>query len=351
MLMNHKLEGELNVWVSRVFLLLPLPRWGTAAAIGALLFVIGLIIAALTNLVSLYVSTRLFWLAAVGIAWVCWWLSWGCDTYPSLLASVAEAVHIDQETAKLVMREMRGMSSAVPHFSVGLGLTVGGIGLFYFVIAGLSADPSAVDILAVPRILPEPFYDGTRMIPKLALLAVYLLPGLLVVTTTVVLFIRNFKIMQLLAHRPLSIPYVLSLSCLDKVGSFHAKTATSWFGGIAIVILAAESHFTPLVTAVVVALSSLGFLVFFLPQYRWHLTLEEAKRRLLSTVGKALEVSDILAKPDVSDPRWLDQACNFVQLCELSTRFRTWTFDYQNVLLVFLAFAVPVASAVLRLAP
>lgn len=336
-------------WVTWLFGRIPLPRWLAAGLLGAAVFCIGLVVASCGGLVSLYVSTKLFWLAAVGVGWVSGWLAWGYATYPHLVGKILEVVDADVPTQKAVQKQLRGMASDRTLFLLAVLLCAAGMIFLHFVIRGLAADLSKPTVLGIPRILPEQFYDGQKVSVKLALLTLFLFPAGLVLVTAVNGFVRDFVVMKVLSKRAFRVPYLLALGRLDAIGSFHAKTATSYFGGVTLVVLAAESNFTPPIVGFIVALASLGFLVFFLPQEYWRQPLEEAKDSFLKVLVTALESDTLFQAVNPSDPTWLARAASAIQISEHCSHLRTRTFDLQNVLQVVLTFSVPVASAILRL--
>jgi len=341
-------EERLTVWVSNLFNLVPLPRPCTAVLFGIVLFAVGLVIAAATGLFYVYVSTRLFWFAAVGGGWVAGWLAWGSDTYPKLLSAIYDVVDVSRSTREYNAKAKQRMSSSITHFLIALALTTVGFVTLYFAIQGLTADPEAPAILGVPRVLPAVFYDGQKLLSKLGLLLCPLFVGSLVLVTAIDLFYWDLGIMARLSRERLVVPYLLSLPRLDDIGAFHAKTATSWFGGVAIVIIALELQFTPLAVALVVLLSSIGLVIFAAPQYYWHTKLKEEKQDLLKALALAIKEVETFSKPYPGDANWLEKMSVHLQVCNAAASLRTWTFESQNVLQVILAFSVPIVSAVLR---
>ena len=343
-------QNPLDIWLTTLFDKFPFRNANKAIAFGCFAFALGLLIASFSGLAHAYIFSQVFWLGGIGIAWVSGCVVWGCKEYPRLLATIAEAVAVDKETEQEVKKRLQVLKRTRSHLVPTIVLSVLAIIGFYFILARFCAFPTAQRVLGFPRaVFPEEFYTGGSLSVKLALVSFYISICVMLVITAINLFVSNLHIMYILSRNDFRVPFMQAIHLLQAVGTFHVNVAVSWFFGVALVIIALQQEFTIFVSLFVLLLSGLGFAIFFVPQYFFHVRLMQAKEELET------ELDSRLFGERNTFPIFDDTSVHSLFKTYLVLRLKgeidglsTWPFNFSVLGQLLLSFSIPFVTVLLK---
>lgn len=339
-----------DVWCD----IIPLHYILTCALTSCIVFLIGFAIAYCTGIHELYLTSHPIYLGVFGIFWVSASFRWGSRRYFSVVEELQPYFAIPVEKYDHLVKEW---FSRMTNNKLCLSISFVLIVLAWIGIYAVPHYPNHPIFKPFPvlfELFPAEWYHEPHLLVKGLIIDIYAIPVLLLVVSTGIPIGLNLLFMDALGRQPLvPLPEVIRGKFRALV-SFNMVVSVTWSVGVVLFIILFLPRFDALSLSIVLVLSSLGILTFFLPQYSIHCNLEKMQskifdiyREMYMKYFKYFEPTrpkvGVITRDDVdSKLEWLDYVTTKTK------PIRTWIYEPSDVVTLVVTQLVPLVVFLLR---
>lgn len=341
MIFNGK---EYELWLDKIAKIFKVNFITVSLIVSGSTFLFTFLIALIGGFGKQFLYTKQIYLGVFGIFWVVASLLWGTSRYSNIWTEIKVCFNVSKsDYDKVVQKWLKRITNNWISFILTLFT---GAPLYYLLIYSFTSN-SSDKFKIVPCILPIFWYaHDTILSLKVLIITIYFWVVISLIVTAAWALVGHMLLTMDVGRFPLKEIYNASQR-LISLASFSLIASVAWFVGVSLIIVLLENNLSNFVALmVVITLSVIGILLFFVPQITIHSSLEKEKENLLLRIGE--EYDNLLEELLGSSEDKLDTITSRIDKIEkikdYTANIRTWIYDLPTLIRLVAASLLPLLT-------